>query len=64
MKEKEVLLTEEQLESVNGGFIEKADLKCPYCGSMNIVPYHSPSRGTAFLCCDCYHSIDKKGAKE
>lgn len=57
MEDKDLVLTEKQLESVTGGVTEKIDFRCPQCGSTNIVPFHSPSKGTAYLCCDCYHSI-------
>ena len=59
MEDKELVLTEEQLEKVTGGVIDKIDnMRCPHCGSTNIIPYHSPTKGTAYLCCDCYNSIN------
>ena len=64
MDDKELELNEEQLESIAGGFNEKVDVKCPHCGSTNIIPFHSPSKGTAYLCCDCYYSISKEEAKK
>lgn len=60
MREKEIELTDEQLEAVTGGVIEDLGVICPHCGSSNIVPFHSPSKGTAFLCCDCYRSFKIK----
>ena len=64
MEDKEIELTEEQLEAIACGVIEDLGIQCPHCGSTNIVPFHSPSKGTAFLCCDCYHSIRIKDTKD
>ena len=64
MENKELELTEEQLESISGGIVENLNIECPYCGSKNIIPFHSPSKGTAYLCCDCYRSINIKDIKK
>jgi len=64
MEDKELELTEEQLKSISGGIAEKVDMQCPYCGSSNIIPFHSPTKGTAYLCCDCYRSINLNEIKK
>ena len=64
MEDKELELTEEQLASVAGGVTEKIGVVCPHCGSTNIIPFHSPTKGTAYLCCDCYRSFDPKDIKK
>lgn len=53
-------LTEEQLSSITGGDDDERAKVCPNCGSKNIVPFYSPSKGTSYLCADCYHSFSKK----
>ena len=63
MENKEIELSEEQLEAVTGGVTETLNIKCPHCGSTNIIPFHSPTKGTAYLCCDCYHSISLNEVK-
>lgn len=57
MENKELELNEKELENVSGGNDEIKIITCPHCGSMNVVPFHSPSKGTAYLCCDCYRSF-------
>ena len=64
MEDKEIELTDKQLESITGGVTEKLDIKCPHCGSTNIIPFHSPTKGTAYLCCDCYRSINLEEIKK
>ena len=64
MEDKELELTEEQLASVAGGVTEDLHIQCPHCGSTNIIPFHSPTKGTAYLCCDCYRSFDPKDIKK
>ena len=64
MENKELELTEEQLASIAGGVTEDLNIQCPHCGSTNITPFHSPTKGTAFLCCDCYRSFSPKDIKK
>ena len=64
MEDKEIKLTKEQLEAGNERAKEDLGIKCPHCGSTNIIPFHSPTKGTAYLCCDCYYSISKKEIKK
>ena len=64
MDNKELELTEEQLASISGGVVEHVNFQCPHCGSTNIVPFHSPTKGTAYLCCDCYRSISLEDIKK
>lgn len=64
MEDKELELSEEQLASVTGGVTERAIIKCPHCGSTNIIPFYSPTKGTAYLCCDCYNTINLKDIKK
>lgn len=64
MEEKDLELTEEQLKAISGGVTEKLGIKCPHCGSTNIIPFHSPTKGTAYLCCDCYNSINISEVKK
>lgn len=56
------VLTDDELESVSGG-LDVDTLVCPHCGSSEITPYHSPSRGTLYLCSNCYRSFSKKDLK-
>lgn len=58
MEEKKLETNEEQLETISGADI--TIIKCPHCGSLNIVPFYSPSKGKSYLCCDCYRSFQKQ----
>lgn len=62
MDNKKLEVKEEQLETISGA--DKANIKCPHCGSYNIVPFHSPSKGTAYLCGDCYRSFTIRSNKK
>ena len=57
MEQKETQLTEKELEKVTGGLSNSYGIVCPHCGSSNVTPCHSPSKGVTYLCCDCYHTI-------
>ena len=59
-KETNVGLTDDQLALVVGRVDENTVLVCPYCGSTDITPYHSPKKGTLYLCSNCYRSFNKK----
>ena len=61
MEDKKLELNEEEFDTSGGLTI---NIKCPHCGSTNVVPFHSPSKGTAYLCCDCYRSISIKDLKK
>ncbi len=53
-------LTDEQLSSITGGDDDEKTKVCPHCGSTNIIPFYSPTKGTSYLCVDCYQSFQKK----